>query len=97
MFDLQSDHGMLDPVTQSAWWVSSKPFLPAAPTRIADLGCAVRSASVGEGSAEFANPDGVDVLLKSDELFRRPVSIRGPASRRPALRRSCASTCSAQA
>jgi ubiquinone/menaquinone biosynthesis C-methylase UbiE len=45
-FDLETDHGLLDPVTRDAWWQFLESVMPAAPARVADLGCGTGSVSV---------------------------------------------------
>jgi len=38
-FDDEPDHGLADPTTRAAWRSLLLEFLPAAPARVADLGC----------------------------------------------------------
>lgn len=38
-FDDEPDHGLADPATRAAWRSLLLEFLPAAPARVADLGC----------------------------------------------------------
>jgi SAM-dependent methyltransferase len=45
-FDVEADHGLLDPVTRAAWWALLENVLPAAPARVADLGCGTGSVAV---------------------------------------------------
>ena len=45
-FDEQSDHGLQDPVTRSAWAALLERHLPPAPARIADLGCGTGTLAV---------------------------------------------------
>jgi ubiquinone/menaquinone biosynthesis C-methylase UbiE len=45
-FDLEPDHALLDPAVRAAWRELLLPLLPAAPARVADLGCGTGSVSV---------------------------------------------------
>lgn len=45
-FDDAPDHGLRDPVTRSAWASLLVPLMPAAPARIADVGCGTGSLTV---------------------------------------------------
>jgi SAM-dependent methyltransferase len=45
-FDVEADHGLLDPATRAAWWDLLETLLPAAPARVADLGCGTGSVAV---------------------------------------------------
>jgi SAM-dependent methyltransferase len=50
-FDDAPDHGLRDPAVRSAWMSLLMPFLPAAPARIADLGCGTGTIAVLLGEA----------------------------------------------
>jgi len=66
-FDDAPDHGLADPVVRAAWRELLLGVLPAAPARIADLGCGTGTLSrllVDEGYAL----DGLDI---SPEMIRR--------------------------
>jgi SAM-dependent methyltransferase len=58
-FDDEPDHGLRDPGTRAAWLELLSRHLPAAPARIADLGCGTGSLSVLLADAGYA-VDGVD-------------------------------------
>jgi 2-polyprenyl-3-methyl-5-hydroxy-6-metoxy-1,4-benzoquinol methylase len=45
-FDLETDHGLLNPVARAAWWDLFETVLPLAPARVADLGSGTGSVSV---------------------------------------------------
>ena len=45
-FDDAPDHGLRDPATRSAWASLLVPLMPAAPARIADLGCGTGSLAI---------------------------------------------------
>jgi SAM-dependent methyltransferase len=45
-FDDEPDHGLRDPAVRAAWEGTLLPHLPAAPARVADLGCGTGSLSV---------------------------------------------------
>jgi ubiquinone/menaquinone biosynthesis C-methylase UbiE len=45
-FDDEPDHGLHDPATRAAWRSLLVEYLPAAPGRVADLGCGTGSLSV---------------------------------------------------
>ena len=66
-FDEEPDHGLADPQTRAAWRELLLGVLPAAPARIADLGCGTGTLTrllVDEGYAV----DGLDI---SPEMIRR--------------------------
>lgn len=45
-FDAEPDHGLLVPGVRAAWWELLQSLLPAAPARVADLGCGTGTISV---------------------------------------------------
>jgi ubiquinone/menaquinone biosynthesis C-methylase UbiE len=45
-FDEEPDHGLRDPAVRAAWARLLLPLMPAAPARVADLGCGTGSLSV---------------------------------------------------
>lgn len=45
-FDLEADHGLLDPGTREAWRQVLGPLLPSTPARVADLGCGTGTLAV---------------------------------------------------
>lgn len=45
-FDNEPDHGLRDPIVRQAWTDLLASFLPAAPTKILDIGCGTGSLSV---------------------------------------------------
>ncbi|GAB2867595.1 hypothetical protein GCM10027026_17010 [Myroides odoratimimus subsp. xuanwuensis] len=72
-FDDEADHGLADPATRAAWRDLLLGVLPAAPARIADLGCGTGTLTrllVDEGY----DVDGVDF---SPEMIRR-ARAKGP-------------------
>ena len=74
-FDDEPDHGLRDPATRAAWLELLTAHLPAAPARIADLGCGTGTLSVLLADAGYA-VDGVDF---SPEMVTR---ARAKAARR---------------
>jgi ubiquinone/menaquinone biosynthesis C-methylase UbiE len=66
-FDDEPDHGLRDPTVRGAWLALLREHLPAAPARVADLGCGTGSLSVLLAEAGYA-VDGVDL---STEMVRR--------------------------
>lgn len=62
-FDDQPDHGLRDPAVRKVWGTLLRQHLPAAPARIADLGCGTGTLSVL--MAEHGHDvDGVDLSPK---------------------------------
>src|SRR5690242_3544822 len=53
-FDDEPDHGLRDPAVRAAWADVLLPNLPAAPARVADLGCGTGSLSVLLARAGYA-------------------------------------------
>ena len=88
-FDQAPDHGLADPVTRAAWRDLLLAHLPAAPARVADLGCGTGTLSV------LLAEEGYDVhgLDLSPEMVRRaltkardlPVSFAVGDASEPAL------------
>lgn len=66
-FDDEPDHGLRDPGTKDAWARLLSQLLPAAPARVADLGCGTGSLSVLLASAGH-NVTGLD---QSSEMLTR--------------------------
>ncbi len=66
-FDEAPDHGLADPVTRAAWRELLLAHLPAAPARVADLGCGTGTLSVLL-AAEGYDVHGVDL---SPEMIDR--------------------------
>ena len=66
-FDDEADHGLADPATREAWRALLLGVLPAAPARIADLGCGTGSLSVLLAREGYA----VDGLDLSPEMVAR--------------------------
>ncbi|WP_028652577.1 class I SAM-dependent methyltransferase [Nocardioides halotolerans] len=58
-FDDEPDHGLRDPATRAAWLELLTAHLPAAPARVADLGCGTGTLSVLMADAGHV-VDGVD-------------------------------------
>jgi SAM-dependent methyltransferase len=66
-FDDAADHGLRDPAVRAAWRHLLLSLLPAAPARIADLGCGTGSLALLLAAEGYA-VDGVDF---SPEMIRR--------------------------
>jgi SAM-dependent methyltransferase len=66
-FDDEADHGLADPATRGAWRALLLGALPAAPARIADLGCGTGSLSVLLAEEGYA----VEGLDLSPEMVAR--------------------------
>ncbi len=45
-FDLEADHGLLDPAARDAWQRVMRSLLPSTPARVADLGCGTGTLAV---------------------------------------------------
>ena len=66
-FDDEPDHGLRDPAVRAAWRSMLIEHLPAAPARVADLGCGSGSLSVLLAQAGY-DVSGIDL---SDEMLVR--------------------------
>ncbi len=66
-FDDEPDHGLRDPEVRAAWRELLLRHLPAAPARVADLGCGTGSLSVLLAGEDYA----VHGLDLSDEMVAR--------------------------
>ncbi|MFA6297616.1 MAG: class I SAM-dependent methyltransferase [Nocardioides sp.] len=66
-FDDEPDHGLRDPVVREAWRALLRSVLPAAPARVADLGCGTGTLGLLLAGDAYA-VDGVDF---SPEMVRR--------------------------
>jgi SAM-dependent methyltransferase len=75
-FDLEPDHGMLRPSTRKAWWTVLAEFLPAAPARVADLGCGTGTVSVLLAEHGY-DVTGVDLSPKMVDLARSKAESAG--------------------
>lgn len=73
-FDDEPDHGLRDPEVRQAWRRLLLGLLPAAPARVADLGCGTGTLSLLL-SEEGYHVDGVDF---SPEMVRRATAKAGP-------------------
>jgi ubiquinone/menaquinone biosynthesis C-methylase UbiE len=66
-YDVPADHGLLDPSVRDAWRRLLLGMLPAAPARVAEMGCGTGTLSVLLANEGYA-VDGVDF---SPEMLRR--------------------------
>ena len=93
-FDEEPDHGLRDPATRAAWRELLLPHLPAAPARVADLGCGTGTLSVLLAEAGHT-VDGVDLSEEMVDAARRkaataelPVTFREGDASDPELERA---------
>jgi SAM-dependent methyltransferase len=74
-FDDEPDHGLGDPEARAAWLALLTGHLPAAPARIADLGCGTGTLTVLLADAGYA-VDGVDFSPEMITLARAKAAGR---------------------
>lgn len=74
-FDDEPDHGLRDPATRAAWRDLLRGVLPAAPARVADLGCGTGTLSLLLAE-EGHRVDGVDLSPAMVELARAKAGDR---------------------
>ncbi len=79
-FDLEPDHGLLDPGVRNAWWQLLEPLLPVASSRVADLGCGTGTLAVllAENGHEVT---GVDLSPEMIARARAKAAAAGLAPR----------------
>ena len=92
-FDEAADHGLRDPAVRAAWRDLLLSVLPAAPARVADLGCGTGTLALLLAAEGYA-VDGVDFSPEMIRLARAkpPVGrghVHGGRRRRPAARAGC--------
>ncbi len=75
-FDVEADHGLLDPVTRAAWWDLLDTVLPAAPARVADLGCGTGSVAVLLADHDY-DVTGLDLSPRMVERARAKAASAG--------------------
>jgi 2-polyprenyl-3-methyl-5-hydroxy-6-metoxy-1,4-benzoquinol methylase len=75
-FDQEPDHGMLQADTRAAWWTLLEAFFPAAPARIADLGCGTGTVAVLLAEHGY-DVTGVDLSPKMIDLARTKARSAG--------------------
>ena len=68
-FDLEPDHGLLNPNTRQAWWVLLQALLPEPPARVADLGCGTGTVSALLAEHGY-DVTGVDLSPRMIDLAR---------------------------
>jgi SAM-dependent methyltransferase len=78
-FDDSPDHGLRDPSVRSAWRSLLLGVLPAAPARIADIGCGTGSLAILLGEAGY-RVSGIDVAERMVELARAKAETAGVAT-----------------
>ena len=75
-FDDEPDHGLRDPAARTAWAALLGGLLPAAPARVADLGCGTGTLSVLLAQAGH-RVDGVDLSPQMVEAAMRKAAGAG--------------------
>jgi len=79
-FDNETDHGLRDPAVRRAWAELLLPLLPAAPARVADLGCGTGSLSLLLAEAGH-DVHGVDLSPQMVDAARTKVTAAGATAR----------------
>jgi ubiquinone/menaquinone biosynthesis C-methylase UbiE len=75
-FDDAPDHGLRDPVTRAAWTALLMSLMPAAPARVADVGCGTGSLAVLLAEAGY-HVSGLDVAPAMVEQARAKAARAG--------------------
>ncbi|NIZ90934.1 class I SAM-dependent methyltransferase [Kineococcus rubinsiae] len=79
-FDDEADHGLRDPAVRRAWAELLLPLLPAAPARVADLGCGTGSLSLLLAEAGY-DVHGVDLSPRMIDAARAKAVATGVQAR----------------
>ena len=75
-FDLEADHGLLDPISRAAWSDLLTRMLPPAPARVADLGCGTGSLAVLLAEQGYA-VSGIDLSPRMVDRARAKAATAG--------------------